>query len=69
MASTLVAMASGPKVELAVASRMARLASCTMTASPVLRSCVFFTHFRFELVFGINMEVVDNCVIFSVALV
>jgi hypothetical protein len=31
--------------------------------------CVLFICFCFELVFGINMKVVDNCDIFPVALV
>ena len=31
---------------------------------PVSRSCVFFTHFCFELAFGVNIEVVDNWVSF-----
>ncbi|KEH15987.1 hypothetical protein MTR_0394s0040 [Medicago truncatula] len=44
-------------------------ASYSVTASPVLRSCVFFTHFCFDSTFGVNMKVVDNCVIFPVALV
>ncbi|KEH19525.1 hypothetical protein MTR_8g463160 [Medicago truncatula] len=43
--------------------------SCTVTASPVLCSCVFFTRFCFELAFGVNMKVVNNCVSFPVALV
>jgi len=34
--------------------------NCTVTAFPVSRSCIFFTHFRFELVFGVNMKVLDN---------
>ncbi|KEH15978.1 hypothetical protein MTR_0401s0030 [Medicago truncatula] len=42
--------------------------SCTVTASHVSCSCVFFTRFRFELAFGVNMKVVDNCVSFPVAL-
>jgi len=42
--------------------------SCTMTASPVSCSCVFFTHFCFELTFGVNMKELDNCVSFPVTL-
>ncbi|AES71597.1 hypothetical protein MTR_3g079690 [Medicago truncatula] len=41
--------------------------SCTMTASPVSCSCIFFTRLHFELSFGVNMKVVDNCVSFPVA--
>ena len=40
-----------------------------MIASPVSCSCVFFTHFCFELGFGVNMKVVDNCVSVLMALV
>jgi len=40
-----------------------------VTASPVSCSCVFFTRFYFELGFGENMKVVDNCVSFLMALV
>ena len=43
--------------------------SYLVTTFPVLRSCVFFTHFCFELTFGVNMKVLDNCVSFPVALV
>jgi hypothetical protein len=54
-----------------LASRVDLLAgaSCTVAASPVLRSCVFFARFCFELAFGVNMKVVDNFVSFPVALV
>ena len=38
-------------------------------ASPVSRSCVFFTYFCFELAFGVNMKVLDNFVSFLMALV
>jgi len=31
---------------------------------PCLHSCIFFTHFCFELAFGVNMKVLDNCVSF-----
>jgi len=41
---------------------------CTITASPVSCSCVFFTRFCFELAFGANIKVVDNWVIFLMAL-
>ena len=37
--------------------------------SPVSCSCVFCTRFYFELGFGVNIKVVDNCVSFLVALV
>jgi len=40
-----------------------------LTESPVSRSCVFFTHFCFELAFGVNKKVVDNWVSFLMALV
>ena len=43
--------------------------SCTVTASPVSCSCVFFTHFCFEMGFGVNMKVVDKDVRFPMALV
>ena len=43
--------------------------SCTVTASPVSCSCAYFTCFCFELGFGVNMKVVDNCVSFLMALV
>ncbi|KEH19753.1 hypothetical protein MTR_8g467720 [Medicago truncatula] len=42
--------------------------SCTVTASSVSCSCVFFTRFRFELGFGVKMKVVDNFVSFPMAL-
>jgi len=45
---------------LTMASDFTREASCTVTASPVSRSCVFFTCFCFELAFGVNMNVLDN---------
>ena len=44
-------------------------ASCSLTSCPVSRSRVFFAHLCFELYFGVNMKVLDNCVSFSVALV
>jgi len=44
-------------------------ASYSVTAFLVSRSCVLFTHFCFELAFGVNMKVLDNCVTFPVALV
>ena len=34
--------------------------SCTVTASPVSCSCVFFTRFCFELGLGVNTKVVDK---------
>ena len=54
-----------------LASRVDLLAtaSCTVVASPVSRSCVFFPRFYFELAFGVNMKVVDNFVSFPMALV
>jgi len=45
------------------------IASHSVTAFPVSRSCVFFTHFCFELTFCLNMKVFDNCVRFPVAFV
>ena len=47
----------------------ARGASCTVTTSPISRSCVLFIHFCFELAFNVNMKVLDNYISFSVALV
>ncbi|KEH21171.1 hypothetical protein MTR_8g099145 [Medicago truncatula] len=41
---------------------------CTVTAYPVSCYCVFFTPFRFELGFGVNMKVLDNYVSFPMAL-
>jgi hypothetical protein len=69
LASTLLATASSSKVELAIASRLARLASCSVAVCPVSRSCVCFICFCFKLVLGINMKVVDNCDTFPVAMV
>ncbi|KEH30626.1 hypothetical protein MTR_4g076525 [Medicago truncatula] len=43
--------------------------SCTVTASSVSCSCIFFTRFRFELGFGVKMKVVDNFVSFPMTLV
>ena len=43
--------------------------SCTVTASPVSCSCVFFTRLCFEPGFGVNMKVVDKDVIFPMVLV
>jgi len=34
--------------------------NCTVTTFPAPRSCVFFTHFCFELAFGVNMKILDN---------
>jgi hypothetical protein len=42
---------------------------CVLTELRFLRFLCFFTHFRFELAFGVNMKVVDNFVSFLVALV
>ena len=36
---------------------------------PSSRSCIFFTHFCFELDFGINMKVLAKCVSFPMILV
>jgi hypothetical protein len=58
-----------PVALLAMASDLLAGASCTAAASPVSRSCVFFTRFCFELAFGVNMKVVDNLVSFPEALV
>ncbi|KEH33400.1 hypothetical protein MTR_3g437660 [Medicago truncatula] len=44
-------------------------AKLPVPASPVSCSCVFFTYFCFELVFGVNMKVLDNFVSFLMALV
>ncbi|KEH16717.1 hypothetical protein MTR_0107s0090 [Medicago truncatula] len=44
-------------------------AKLPVPASPVSRSCVFFTYFCFELAFGVNMKVLDNYVSFLMALV
>jgi hypothetical protein len=33
---------------------------CVLSELRFLCSCVFFTHFRVELAFGVNMKVVDN---------
>jgi len=44
-------------------------ASCSLTTCPVSCSYAFFTHFCFELAFSVNMKVLDNCVIFPVALI
>jgi len=52
-----------------MASDLLAGASCTVTAFHVSRSCVFFTHFCFELAFGVNMKVLDNCDIFPMDLV
>ena len=41
----------------------------SVTTFPVSRSRVFFAHFGFDLAFGVNMKVLDNCVSFPVALV
>jgi len=54
---------------VAMVSDLLAGASCTVTAIPVSRSCIFFTHLCFELAFGVNMKVLDNCDIFPVALV
>ncbi|KEH38364.1 hypothetical protein MTR_2g069790 [Medicago truncatula] len=43
-----------PVCQLAMASDSLVGASCTVTTSPVSRSCVFFTHFCFELAFGLT---------------
>ena len=43
--------------------------SCTVTASPVSCSCVFFTPFCFELGLGVNTKDVDKDVSFPMALV
>ena len=55
--------------QLAMASDLVVGASCSLTAFPVSRSCIFFTRFCFELAFGVNMKVLDNCVRFPVPLV
>jgi len=69
MASNLVAMASTTVVQLAMASDLLAGASSIVTSSPVLRSCILFTHFCFELAFSVNMKVLYNYVSFPVALV
>ena len=40
-----------------------------MTACPVSRSCVFFTHLCFKLAFGVDMKVLDNWISFPMDLV
>jgi len=35
-------------------------ASYSVTTFPVSHACVFFTHFCFEFIFGVNMKVLDN---------
>jgi len=42
---------------------------CVLTELRFSRCSCFFTHFCFELVFGVNTKVVDNWVIFTMALV
>jgi len=44
-------------------------AKCSLTVFPVSCSCIFFTHFCFELAFGVNMKVLDNWISFSMDLV
>jgi len=44
-------------------------ASCSLTAYPISHSRVIFAHFCFELAFGVNMKVLDNCVRFPMDLV
>ena len=44
-------------------------AKCSLTEFLVLRSYVFFTHFCFELAFGVNTNVLDNFVRFPMDLV
>jgi len=55
--------------ELAMASEMLAMASCTVTTFIVSSSCVFCTHLCFKLAFGVNMKVLDNWVGFPMALV
>jgi len=50
-------------------ARNSLAARYSLTACPVSRSCIFFTHFCFELDFGVNMKVLDNCVSFPLDLV
>jgi len=59
MANNLVAMASD----------LLAGASGSLSTNPVSRSRVVFIRFYFELAFGINMKILDNCVRFPVALV
>jgi hypothetical protein len=54
---------------LAVASKVTRSCELHRTELPVSHSCVFFARFCFELVFGVNMKVVENFVSFPMALV
>jgi len=56
-------------VQLATRARGELVASWTVTSFLVSRSCIFFTHFYFELAFGVNIKVLDNCVSFPMVLV
>jgi hypothetical protein len=49
--------------------KLLAVASCTGQHPPVSHSCIFFPRFCFDLVFDVNMEVVDNLVIFLMVLV
>ena len=55
--------------QLAMASDLVARASCSLTIFPVSCSCIFFTRLCFELTFGVNMKVLDNCVRFPVTLI
>jgi len=44
-------------------------ASYSVTTFLVSRSCIFFTYFCFELVFGVDMKVLDKIFRFPMALV
>jgi len=44
-------------------------ASYSVTTFLVSCSCICFTHFCFELAFGVNIKVLENCVIFQMAFV
>jgi hypothetical protein len=57
-------------LELArLASKVTRNGELHRAAPPISRSYFFFTRLCFYLIFGVNMEVLDNLVIFPKALV
>jgi hypothetical protein len=59
-----------PRLELTrLASKVTRNGELHRAEPPVSRSCFSFPRFCFDLIFGVNMEVLDNLVIFPKALV
>jgi len=56
------------RIRSTVQKRVCSEAYSSWTASPVLRPCVFFSHFCFELAFGVNMKILDNWISFAMAL-